>query len=697
MGTAGYMSPEQVRSEKLDARTDIFSFGLVLYEMATGQRAFSGQTAAIVHAAIVNNTPVPVRELNSTLPAKLVTTIDKALEKERHRRYQSAAQMNAALKLVANKEVKKGARPKMYWLLVASLLLVAAAGWMVYRKVARSVAAETPPFEVRVLSPEGNVLEPAALSPDGKYFVYQRKAAGKSSLWLQQTNTGSARKLTPDLTQARLEDVTFSPDGALVFYELRDRETSNTFLYKVAAAGGTPELFVTGAVGAVGFSPKGDRIAYKRLAADGAVQLIVANPDGSDPQALYSGNSEIIGDNRMTNVVAVAPAWSPDGKLIAISEWVPRGGGSYCTISLIDLQGHRREFTGDHQMDFARMEWLPDGSGIVFLGNRYGPEPQHIFMVSYPDARITRITAGAQAYSLKALGLSADGDNIFAIQRSDPEEFWITTDDFRHAQMLSLEGAIALPQSLNFDGRSIFYYSGVGGTDGIWKADIHAPAPVRISPADASAGVSSLSPDGRWIVFSPLKNGRRSIWIADTNGGNVRRLVDGEAAVDDYPVFTADGKDVVFSRQGKDAGLYRVPASGGDVARISDAQLGSPSSTTADGYVLCQYFDRKGPQGRVAVVSLRDGRLVRVFDSPDWNSRPQLTRDGRHISYIDDRDGTSNIWMMPASGGPAQKITNFTSETIYEYVWSLDGKRLALIRGTKRGQAVLIQNWRKPQ
>ena len=97
MGTAGYMSPEQVRGEKLDARTDIFSFGLVLYEMATGQRAFSGETAAVLHDAILNYVPVPVHELNSTLPAKLVAIIDKALEKDREQRYQSAAELRRAL------------------------------------------------------------------------------------------------------------------------------------------------------------------------------------------------------------------------------------------------------------------------------------------------------------------------------------------------------------------------------------------------------------------------------------------------------------------------------------------------------------------------------------------------------------------------------------------------------------------------
>jgi Tol biopolymer transport system component len=358
---------------------------------------------------------------------------------------------------------------------------------------------------------------------------------------------------------------------------------------------------------------------------------------------------------------------------------------------LIDLEGRRREFTGDHQMDFAKMAWLPDGSGIVFAGNPYGPEVQHIFMASYPDGRISRITSEHTAYFLKALGLSPDG-SIFAIQRSATEEFWITEEDFKHASPLTVEGALAQPQSLHFDGRRIFYYSGVGEIDGIWRSDLGGGSPVRISPGNMSAAQNSLSPDGRWIAFSPLRNGKRTIWVADTDGRNPRQLADGE--LDEYPVFTADGKEVVFFRHGKDSGLYRVAASGGPASRVSNLPLGFPSSTTADGRVLCQYFEGKDSRARVAIVSLRDGSLVRVFDSPDWSAVPKFTRDGRNISYVDEHDGASNIWMMPAEGGPARKLTNFTSETIYEYTWSLDGRQLALIRGTKRGEAVLISGFR---
>ncbi len=133
MGTAGYMSPEQVRGEKLDARTDLFSFGLVLYEMATSQRAFSGETASVVEDAILHHSPVPVRELNSTLPARLVSTIDKALEKDREHRYRSAAELRANLEMVKSNK-RKRARHPLRWVAAAALLTVfSIGGWFYWR------------------------------------------------------------------------------------------------------------------------------------------------------------------------------------------------------------------------------------------------------------------------------------------------------------------------------------------------------------------------------------------------------------------------------------------------------------------------------------------------------------------------------------------------------------------------------------
>ena len=391
MGTAGYMSPEQVRGEKLDVRTDFFSFGLVLYEMATGQRAFSGETAAVVHNAIVNRPPVPVRELNSTIPPKLGEIVSNALQKDREKRYSSAAEIGSDLKdLLAGVEVMRKSTPRFgyrpYALLATAIVVLTALGWFVYRNRVLRASASVPPIHYVALTMGGNFPGPATLSPDGKYFACKKRANGKPSLWIQQVSTGSSWKVTPDIKSAIIEDVAFSPDGSLLYYQVHDSQTSATRLYKVPTLGGTPELFVSGALGAVGFSPDGNRIAYRQRGEDARLQVIVAKANGSGPRVLYSGGMGA------PSVTPTAPAWSPDGKLIAISEWVLSGGRKYSAISLIDLNGHRTELTGDRQMEFYKLAWLPDGSGLVFTANPYGPEPESVFMASYPDGHVTRIT-----------------------------------------------------------------------------------------------------------------------------------------------------------------------------------------------------------------------------------------------------------------------------------------------------------------
>ena len=217
----------------------------------------------------------------------------------------------------------------------------------------------------------------------------------------------------------------------------------------------------------------------------------------------------------------------PDGKWIAISERVPRGQGGYATISLIDFSRHRRELTGDHQIDISKLAWLPDGSAIIFTGNPYSSQPQQIYTARYSDGRITRITGDSAAYFVRALNLSADGNSIFAVHRYDISSLWLTGQNPGQARQLSMEDMVPEPQSFGLDGQRVFYYSTVGQSDGIWRSDLSGGAPVRITPADVSAANISLSSDGHWIAFNAIADGRRSIWIADTDGKSPRQLVDG--------------------------------------------------------------------------------------------------------------------------------------------------------------------------
>ena len=215
------MSPEQVRGEKLDARTDLFAFGLVLYEMATGTQAFYGETAALLHSAILNCTPTPVRELNSDVPAKLQTIINKALQKDRELRYQSASEMSANLA-----RLKRGTHPAglgaRWQLAVAGLFaLLMIAGALVWFLRYSRPAFSSASAKLTRLTTDGNVVL-AAISPDGRYMVQVVDDAGEQSLLTTQVATQSNVQVVSP-AKVQYYGLTFSPDANYIYFIRTER------------------------------------------------------------------------------------------------------------------------------------------------------------------------------------------------------------------------------------------------------------------------------------------------------------------------------------------------------------------------------------------------------------------------------------------------------------------------------------------
>src|SRR5262245_50427065 len=351
LGTIAYMSPEQARGEELDARTDLFSLGAVLYEMVTGRHAFPGSTSAVIFDGILRNTPTSPITLNPSLPAEFGRILNKALEKDRDCRYQVAAELRADLKRLqresdsgrtpavtapssaassasaARSSATEAAQPakssgsviiaaarenKLGTGLIAVVLvaLLAAAGYGGYSILQRSKHVPFESFDIVNLTNSGHVSR-AAISPDGKYLLQVHSENGLQSLWLRHIATGSnTQVVAPAAT--RYQALTFSRDGSYLYFVRReDEEHVIGILYAGPVLGGTPHVVVRDVDSPITVSPDGERFAFLREKHDSPYwDLISMKADGSDERQIFK-DQNLLSDS-------FTPAWSPDGKTILI-------------------------------------------------------------------------------------------------------------------------------------------------------------------------------------------------------------------------------------------------------------------------------------------------------------------------------------------------------------------------------------------
>ena len=701
-GTPGYMAPELWQGGQASPASDVYALGVIFYQMLTGVMPYGPpdvrdgsdytDTLGLQRPSIIDGVHRRAATVLPPAPSSRIRNLDPRWDRVIMRCLALAPEDRIPDAGELRRELTKKRIRKAPFAIAALLLLVlAAVVWAVpslHRRFVELVRSSNTRAETTLvrLTEDGGAFGPGALSADGKYFVYQRATSGKFSLWFQQVSTGSSLKITPDL-DVNVSDVSISPDDALVYYELYDMEKKVNRLYRVPTSGaGLPELFLTHTVGTVAFSSDATKIAYKRLSDNHRFEVVTANADRSKPQVWYSREMHV------DDVSRSAPAWSPDGKLIAFSRWVLLKQGSYSAVSFVRADGQVSELKVN-SIDVEKLVWLPDGSGLVFVGNPTGAEPEHIFLMSYPGGNITRVSNDTNNYNGHSLSITADGDTLFAISEIARTSLWLASENFRKVRQLSSTGN---QLGLDFDGKQIVYVSHVGEAAALWRTDTNGAPPSRISPLDLTVpGRPVLSPDGRTIaVPAAEQHTLQGIWIGELEVGAFHQLAGSEYGLD--PLFLPDGKEILFDKDDSDLQrhLFRISVAGGLATRVSDIFIGHAWSIAGDS-ILCSFFDPTASHFRRGIVSLRTGQLTRVLTLPGWTWALRFTPDGQNITYVDNHDGTSNIWSVPTNGGPARKLTNFTSQDIFDFAWSRDGKELVLSRGTQYSDAVLIRNFRQ--
>jgi len=644
MGTASYMSPEQVRCEELDGRTDLFSLGLVLYEMATSQQAFAGNTAAQVHNAILHHTPISTRVLNPNLPRRFDEIITKCIHKDRGLRYQSAAELAADLKQIMldaprasswtwlnNLTTKRGKAG------LGAAVFITLIGTVIWRF--SGVSTEVPPGAVEVVPlagvPPGHQHR-AAFSPDGNQLVFDH---GGDQFCEHDQACGIYTTLIDGEKSLRL---TNNPNDCCPRW-----------------------------------SPDGREVAFSRGFYDGR-EIDLISPLGGTERRLYAGQINPIFD------------WSPDGKVLALSQGYQ--GKNTARISLLSIEDSTTTVltAPPDQYRDAAPAFSPDGSKVAFLRSSVAGMDTDLFVVPTNGGQPMRLTFDNHVGDLgESPAWSEDGrEIIFSSSRKGLPTLWRIPASGGTPRPVTGGGAHACCPSISRKGHELIYQNRVVN-DNVWRIKLRNQGHAQGSPsvlisASGRSWRPDFSPDGKRIAFESDRSGYAEIWACNSDGMNCGQLTSLHS-VAGTARWSPDGRHVAFEyHPGKHSEIYVVELGGQprQIPTLPDADNLAPS-WSRDGQWI--YFGSDGGEGfQLWKVPLQGGRPIQVTKNGGLYG---VESADRRFLYFSKQDAPG-IWRMPLAGGDERRILEESGDGDW-YNWALGRNGIYFLnRGAQPKEAI---------
>jgi serine/threonine protein kinase/Tol biopolymer transport system component len=717
IGTTNYLSPEQARRHEADERADIWSLGVVLYEMVTGRLPFTGDTPSHVIVAILESEPAPLTQFLPATPPELEWIVKKALRKDRDHRYQTVKDFLSDLDDVKQKLNESGAsaarqlishvqttpvtrhssalesisqtlrQPRISIAFFAlALILLGLAGWGVFHWLRTPVT----PFQnmrlTKLTNTGRSIHNGAAISPDGKYVAHVIDEAGRQSLVVSYQATASDVVVVPP-AEVRYHGLTFSRDGDYVYY-VRYEKSDLGLLYNVPIRGGAPKKITQGVDSAITFSPDGRKFAFVRFEkVNGEYSLIIAASDGTA--------EKILATRRSSDLFSIYGLdWSPDGKLVAALDGTYAGGFHMRVIGVNVEDGSETPISARQWFAVLQVKWLNDGSGLILNAADESVSPIQLWYVSYPAGESERITNDSNDYY--GVSLSAKSAALVTVQSTRLINTWVApTEDSSRVTRIASTSAVSRSYGLAWtpDNRLIYSSMGGGRLD-LWSMKSDGSEKTQLTIDSGSNYHPSVSADGRYIFFASSRTGSFNIWRLDHDGSDPRQLTSGGS--DFYPYPSPDGKWVVYESGGSGKrAIWRVPVEGGKAEQLTDTNTSVPVVSPDGKVIACRYWDDNSNSQKIAIIPFAGGKPIRTFDIPiiDWQ-RIRWTIDGKALTYVQMHNGVSNIWQQPINGGPPKQLTYFQTDQIVSYDWSRDNKLVACERGVEANDVVLLTSYK---
>jgi Tol biopolymer transport system component len=572
VGTVAYMSPEQAEGKKVDARSDVFSFGAVLYEMLTGLVAFGRPSATATLAAILRDEPPPVEGL----PRDLERLLARCLRKDAARRAQSMADLKVALEEIAE-ELDSGTlaggalapppRRGSRWALAAgaSALLLVAGAWL-----GRGLLREPPgePAPVPLTSWAGTVSAPA-LSPDGRQVAFCWSGENEDNLDVYVKLVGPGPPLRITLDPAPESFPAWSPDGTQIAFCRRTGHLEGS-LVVVPALGGPERVVLEGLIGGrAAFTPDGKSLVVSiRDAMDGGLGLFLLDlATGASRRLTHSPPSNWAGDQ--------APAVSPDGRTVAFARALTRSNSEIYLLPLpsgTEAPGEPVRLTAEGTTA-AEPAWTPDGSRVVFslgAGGLASSQALRVIPVSAPGGRSAPV-AGAEGGVAPTLA----ANRLVYVRSTKDENVWrLRLEPGARPERLLYSTRWDVEPHFSADGSKVLFSSNRSGSGQVWTSDADGKAPRPVTTMGGTiTSAGRFSPDGKSIVFVSNESGQMDVYLTTPDGRTPRRLTD-DPGHDSAPTFSRDGRWVYFASNR--SGAFQV-------WKVSPDAAGPPLRVTKDG------------------------------------------------------------------------------------------------------------------